>query len=44
MLDDGRGVGVADYREGMRTALVADEQAVALAVVAGILRAGVHPH
>ena len=44
VLDDGGGVGVAYHREGVRAAFVADQQAVALAVVAGVLRTGIHPH
>ena len=44
MLDDGRGIVGLDDREGMGPALGADQEAVALGIVAGVLRPGVHPH
>ena len=44
VLDDRRRVVGTDDREGMGPALGADEEAVALRVIPGILRPGIHPH
>ena len=41
VLDDGRRVVGADDREGMGPALGADQEAVALGIVAGVLRPGI---